>query len=146
MILLPASGCSFSTNTGNPQEPSHGLILDVTSLTSSPLPETETYSHKELLLDHQELHGRHAAETLVGGQEEEHPGSVMRERERKHCSQLNVLRSFVYLQNSSLEWYLHTLNKQLFWLKLRGKHEPHQVTPPPLCLHSDTPGTPYSTV
>ena len=133
MVFLPDSGCSFSVDTGNPQEPSHGPVLDVTSLTSSPVPETETYSHKQLFLHHQELHGWHTAETLVGRQEEEHPSSVMWEREQKpkHCGQLNILRSFFFLQNSFPKWYLNTLNTQPFWLKQRRKHEPLRSLPYP---------------
>lgn len=59
----------------------------------SPRHKTDTYSHKELLLDHEELHGCHAAETLVVGQEEEHPSPAGRRGERKHCGALNILTS-----------------------------------------------------
>lgn len=50
-----------------------------------PLPGTETHSHKEFLLHHKELHGRDAAETLVNCQEEEHPGSAVRGREKSNA-------------------------------------------------------------
>lgn len=100
MIFLPASGRFLSQLTlVIPRNQSlaqfwEWLVWPAVLKLESPHPKTETYSHKQLLLDHKELHRRHTAETLVICQEEEHPSSVIRERKQKHCTDETFLDQF----------------------------------------------------